>query len=29
MYTDSGYKVDGIEFATLDEACHRNDSEDD
>ena len=29
MYTDYGYKVDGIEYATLDEAYHREDPDDD
>lgn len=29
MYTDFGYKMDGIEFATLDEAYHRDDPDDD
>ena len=25
MYTDYGYEVDGVEYATLDEAYHRDD----
>ena len=25
MYTDYGYEVDGVEYATLDEAIHRDD----
>ena len=25
MYTDYGYEVDGVEYATLDEALHRDD----
>ena len=25
MYTDYGYEVDGVEYATLDEAVHRDD----
>ena len=29
MYTDFGYTVDDVEFATLDEAYHRNDPDDD
>lgn len=29
MYTDYGYEVDGVEYATLDEAYHRDDPDDD
>jgi hypothetical protein len=29
MYTDYGYEVDGVEYATLDEAIHRDDDDDD
>ena len=28
MYTDYGYEVDGVEYATLDEAFHRDDDDD-
>lgn len=28
MYTDYGYEVDGVEYATLDEAFHRDDEDD-
>ena len=28
MYTDYGYEVDGVEYATLDEAIHRDDDDD-
>ena len=27
VYTDYGYEVDGIEYATLDEAVHRDDDD--
>lgn len=27
MYTDYGYEVDGVEYATLDEAIHRDDED--
>jgi len=27
MYTEYGYEVDGVEYATLDEAFHRDDDD--
>jgi len=27
MYTEYGYMVDGVEYATLDEALHRDDDD--
>lgn len=29
LYTEYGYMVDGVEYATLDEAYHRDDPDDD